>query len=184
LKNVDEQTVGHTASNSGYGQWVKGLLANIITPERRTHMATGLTSPVSARNQISGKVTDIQSGTAMSVVTVAGDGQQLLSAITNQAIEELALKKNDSVVALIKSTETMLIKGEMPGTKISARNKIHGRVTGIQKGNAMASVTIDSGSFKLTSAVTRQAVDELQLANGDAVTAVFKATEVVLHKAA
>ena len=147
-------------------------------------MATGLTSPVSARNQISGKVTDIQSGTAMSVVTIAGDGQQLISAITNQAVQELGLKKNDSVVALIKSTETMLVKGEMAGMKISARNKISGRVTGIQKGNAMATVNIDGGSLKLTSAITRQAIDELQLSNGDAVTAVIKATEVVVQKAA
>lgn len=147
-------------------------------------MATGVTSPVSARNQISGKVIDIQSGTAMSVVTIAGDGQQLTSAITNQAVQELGLKNNDSVVALIKSTETMLVKGEMTGIKISARNKIHGRVTGIQRGSAMGSITIDSGAMKLTSAITRQAIDELQLSNGDAVTAVFKATEVVLQKAA
>jgi molybdopterin-binding protein len=40
------------------------------------------------------------------------------------------------------------------------------------------------GAMKLTSAITRQAIDELQLSNGDAVTAVFKATEVVLQKAA
>lgn len=142
------------------------------------------TSSTSARNQMSGKVTDIQSGTAMSVVTIAGDGQQLTSVITNQAVRELGLKKNDSVVALVKSTETMLVKGEMTGIKISARNKIHGRVTGIEKGNAMASITIDGGSLKLTSTITRQAIDELQLSNGDAVTAIFKATEVMLQKAA
>lgn len=147
-------------------------------------MTTGLTIPVSARNQLNGKVTDIQSGTAMSVVTIAGDGHQLTSAITNQAVQELGIKKNDSVVAVIKSTETMLLKGEVGGIKLSARNRISGRVTGIQKGNAMASVTIDGGSVKLTSAITRQAIDELELSNGDAVTAVFKATEVMLQKAA
>ena len=147
-------------------------------------MATGLASPVSARNQIAGKVTTIQSGTAMSVVTISSNEHQLVSAITNEAVKELGLKKDDSVVALIKSTETLLVKGELPRAKISARNKISGRVAEIQKGNAMASVTIDAGALRLTSVVTRQAIDDLQLADGDAVTALFKATEVVLQKAA
>jgi molybdate transport system regulatory protein len=65
---------------------------------------------------------------------------------------------------------------------MSARNKVTGRVINIQKGNAMASVSIESGSLKLTSAITRQAVDELQPSNGDAVTAIFKATAVMLQK--
>lgn len=147
-------------------------------------MATGLASPVSARNQIAGKVTNIQSGSAMSVITISGNEHQLVSAITNDAVKELGLKKDDSVVALIKSTETLLVKGDLGGAKISARNKISGRVAGIQKGNAMASVAIDAGALRLTSAVTRQAIDDLQLSNGDAVTALFKATEVVLQKAA
>jgi molybdate transport system regulatory protein len=147
-------------------------------------MTVGLTSPVSARNQIAGKVTNIESGTAMSVITISGNEQQLVSAITNEAVKELGLKKDDSVIALIKSTETMLVKGELAGGKISVRNKISGRVAGIQKGNAMASVTIDAGALRLTSAVTRQAIDDLQLANGDAVTALFKATEVLIQKAA
>jgi molybdopterin-binding protein len=45
-------------------------------------MGTGVMNPVSALNQIDGKITDIQSGTAMSVLTVAGDNQQIVSAIT------------------------------------------------------------------------------------------------------
>ena len=147
-------------------------------------MATGVASPISARNQIAGKVMNIQSGSAMSVITISGHEHQLVSAITNEAVKDLGLKKDDSVVALIKSTETLLLKGDLGGAKISARNKISGRVAGLQKGNAMASLAIDAGALRLTSAVTRQAIDDLQLSNGDAVTALFKATEVILQKAA
>jgi len=43
----------------------------------------------------------------MSVLTVAGDNQQVVSAITNQAVQELGLKKSDSMVALVNSTETL-----------------------------------------------------------------------------
>lgn len=63
-------------------------------------MATGIADKVSARNQISGTIANIQKGTAMSVVTVSANGHTIMSAITNGAVEDLGLKKNDSVVPL------------------------------------------------------------------------------------
>ena len=147
-------------------------------------MATSVMNSISARNQINGTVSDIQSGTAMTVVTVSANGHTLVSAITSQAAKELGLKKNDSVTALVKSTEAIIAKGDAGAMKISARNKVSGRVTDIQKGSAMASITLDAGQLKITSAVTRQAVDDLQLTQGDQVTAFFKSTEVILQKAA
>jgi hypothetical protein len=45
---------------------------------------------------------------------------------------DLGLKGNDSVVALVK----LLVKGDAAGVKLSARNKITGRVTDIQKNGA------------------------------------------------
>jgi molybdate transport system regulatory protein len=147
-------------------------------------MATAVMNSVSARNQISGTIADIQAGTAMTIVTVSANGQTIVSAITNQAVQELGLKKNDSVVALVKSTEAIIAKGDAGAMKVSARNKVAGRITDIQKGSAMGSVMIDAGQLKITSAITRQAIDELQLTQGDQVTAFFKATEVILQKAA
>jgi molybdopterin-binding protein len=44
-------------------------------------------------------------------------------------------------------------------------------------------MTVDAGSWKLTTTITRQAVDDLQLEQGDQVTTLFKATEVFLQKA-
>ena len=43
----------------------------------------------------------------------------------------------------------------------------------------MAGVTLDAQNWKLTTAITRQAAEDLQLAQGDQVTALFKATEVL-----
>ena len=74
-------------------------------------------------------------------------------------------------------------KGDAGAMKISARNKISGRITDIEKGSAMATVMIDARDCKLTTAITRQAADDLQLAPGDQVTALFKSTEVLLQKA-
>ncbi|TLY21216.1 MAG: molybdenum-pterin-binding protein [Nitrospirae bacterium] len=65
---------------------------------------------------------------------------------------------------------------------ISARNKIQGQISGIQAGEVMSLVTVQAGENRLVAAITRQAIDELGLAQGDAVTVVIKATEVMLLK--
>jgi molybdate transport system regulatory protein len=98
-------------------------------------------------------------------------------------VQELGLRQHDAVIALVKATEGILAKGDAGAMKISARNKVSGRVTHVEKGPAMAAVTVDARNWKLTTAITRQAADDLQLAPGDQVTALFKSTEVLLQKA-
>jgi molybdate transport system regulatory protein len=146
-------------------------------------MTTGTANQLSARNQISGTIADIQKGTAMRVVTVSAQGHTIMSAITNQAVQELGLRQHDAVIAVVKATEGIITKGDAGAMKVSARNKVSGRITHIDKGPAMAAVTLDAQNWKLTAAITRQAADDLQLTQGDQVTALFKATDVLLQKA-
>jgi molybdate transport system regulatory protein len=146
-------------------------------------MTTAVSDRISARNQLKGTVTGITSGEAMSLVTIQCGTARFVSAITNEAAQELGLRPNDSVIALIKSTEAMIMKGAVEHVKLSARNKISGQVVEVRRGAAMASVTIDAGGFTVGAAITREAAEDLQIAKGDRVTAVFKATEVILQKA-
>ena len=137
---------------------------------------------ISARNKIQGRVSGIQSGEVMSLVTIQAGEQRLVSAVTNEGVKELQLKQNDSVTAVVKSTEVMLIKGDVGAIKISARNRLKGQVASVQKGEAMGLVAVTVGALHLGAAITRQAIDELGLVQGDAVTVVIKATEVMLLK--
>jgi molybdopterin-binding protein len=67
--------------------------------------------------------------------------------------------------------------------KLSARNQLKGKVVEVVKGQTTAHVRIEiaSGSF-LTASITNEAVDELKLRAGDDVTAVIKATDVMVGK--
>ena len=65
---------------------------------------------LSARNQLSGKVVGIQTGDIMAHVTVKVGKNLIESIITRHSVEELKLKKGDSVRAVIKSTEVMIQK--------------------------------------------------------------------------
>jgi molybdate transport system regulatory protein len=132
---------------------------------------------ISARNKIQGQILAIHAGEVMSLVTVQAGENRLVAAITNEGVKELQLKQKDQVTAVVKST-----KGDTGGIKISARNRLKGQVASVQKGEAMGLVTVTVGPLHLGAAITRQAIDELGLTQGDAVTVVIKATEVMLLK--
>jgi molybdopterin-binding protein len=67
--------------------------------------------------------------------------------------------------------------------KLSARNQIKGRVVDVQKGQTTAHVHIDIGNdIIITSSITNEAVDDLRLKAGDKVTAIIKASDVMVGK--
>lgn len=71
------------------------------------------------------------------------------SLLSQHGVNELQLKPKDSVTAVIKSTEVMLIKGESGALKISARNKLKGLVTSVQKGEAMGLIAVTAAAYNL-----------------------------------
>lgn len=64
--------------------------------------------------------------------------------------------------------------------RLSARNQINARVTAITRGEATANVTLDAGGQRLVASITAEAASELGLAEGSEVTAVIKASDVIL----
>jgi molybdopterin-binding protein len=64
--------------------------------------------------------------------------------------------------------------------KLSARNQLPARVTGITRGEATANVSLDVNGQRLVASITAEAVDELGLDEGSQVTAVIKASDLVL----
>jgi molybdopterin-binding protein len=65
--------------------------------------------------------------------------------------------------------------------ELSARNQFKGRVTSITRGGVVAEVTVDIGNGQqIVSVVTNGSVDRLNLREGSEVTAIIKATEVLL----
>lgn len=64
--------------------------------------------------------------------------------------------------------------------KLSARNQVQARVTAIKTGEAIANVELDAGGVRLVASITVEAVRELGLAEGSQVTAVIKASDVMV----
>ncbi len=66
--------------------------------------------------------------------------------------------------------------------KLSTRNQLTGTVASITRGEAMAvvKVTLDGGGQTITASITKEAVQDLALADGKPVTVLVKSTEVML----
>jgi molybdopterin-binding protein len=88
----------------------------------------------------------------------------------------------------VPSAEVERLRGAPPrhetGHTLSARNRFPGVVRSVEVDGVMALVEIEAGPFRLTAAVTRDAVDELQLTVGSPATAAVKATSVMIERGA
>jgi molybdate transport system regulatory protein len=65
---------------------------------------------------------------------------------------------------------------------ISARNRIKGVVKKVEKGTVAAVVKVEIEPAVVTAMITKEAVDELDIEEGDEVQVVIKATEVMVLK--
>ncbi len=67
---------------------------------------------LSARNKLRAKVVEVKAGAVTSQVKMRlVSSNTLTSVITNEAVEDLALKEGDEVEAIVKSTDVLVAKG-------------------------------------------------------------------------
>ncbi len=64
---------------------------------------------LSARNQLAGIVKEVQLGVITARVVLDVNGQRLTAVVTKEAVEDLGLKEGDRAIAVIKSTEVILM---------------------------------------------------------------------------
>jgi molybdopterin-binding protein len=67
--------------------------------------------------------------------------------------------------------------------RLSARNRIIGKIEELHVGDIMAHVVVRSGEIIIESVITRRSAEEMKLKVGDTVGAIIKSTEVILEKA-
>ncbi|WP_435154617.1 TOBE domain-containing protein [Haladaptatus sp. DFWS20] len=64
---------------------------------------------------------------------------------------------------------------------LSARNRLTGEVVEVETGDVTAEVTLDVNDETITAVITRESVENLEIEEGMELTAVIKATDVMVR---
>ncbi|MBN9696470.1 MAG: TOBE domain-containing protein [Zoogloea sp.] len=134
----------------------------------------------SARNQFVGTVSGLREGEVSFEVRIrVDDANEVVAVITRASAENLELGIGSEVHAFVKAPSVLIITD--PQARTTARNHLWGQVTAIHEGPVSSEVTITLPSGRnITSVVTHDSIDNLELSVGSPACAVFQATSVIL----
>ncbi|QNI35206.1 TOBE domain-containing protein [Alloacidobacterium dinghuense] len=136
---------------------------------------------ISARNVLGGTVKNVTKGAVNAEVTLAlQGGETVVSIITNHSVDSLGLHEGSAAHAIIKASEVMVGKN-VENAKLSARNVLSGEVARLEPGAVNSEVEIKlAGGTPIVASITKASVRALDLQLGNKVSAIIKASHVLL----
>lgn len=135
----------------------------------------------SSRNQLKGVVTSVKSGAVNDeiVIKLAG-GTELTAIITSASTKNLGLAPGKEAVALIKASWVILAT-DLSGIRLSARNQLKGTVSEVKSGAVNTEVIVKlADGDELTAIITCESAKKLELTPGKPVTALVKASHMLV----
>lgn len=150
-------------------------LSNDLMMLRRISMKT------SARNQLTGIVRSVHRGAINDEIELEiASGNRVIAVITHGSTEELGLQTGNEAFALIKSSSIIVMAGH-DDVPLSARNRLRGTVARLQEGAVNTEVVIAfPGGGTLAAVITNESCRDMALQADMPVTALFKASSVIL----
>ena len=134
---------------------------------------------ISARNQLNVEITEVRTGAVNSLISAKLAGGEVLKAtVTVDSEKGLDLKVGKKAIFLFKASSIIFSKDD--SIKLSATNQIKGTISEIKDGAVNAEVIIDLNGSKISAIITRESVSSLALKAGDKVTAIIKATQIIV----
>ena len=133
---------------------------------------------LSARNCIETTIKAVKEGLVNAEIHMEMKGGcKLTSIVTVSSAHRLGLQEGKTVYAVIKASNVMV--GDFTG-QLSARNIIPCKVSAIKKGKVSAEVSLDAGGQTLVSIITLDSCENLELTKGSKISAIVKATDVII----
>jgi molybdate transport system regulatory protein len=114
------------------------------------------------------------------ITLVLVGGEQFVAIITNASVDSLGLEEGMTAFAIVKASEVIIGKG-VDGSKLSARNVLDGEVSNALDGAVNSEVEIKlPGGTAIIASITKESVHALDLKQGDKVSAIVKAFNVLI----
>ena len=131
-------------------------------------------------SKVCGTITRVVKGHIHANVQILWKSIPLSVVITKASCEDMQLSEDDSITVLIKGTDVMLAKSF--SGMISARNRVSGIVKRIIRGDVVSKVFVESQEEMLHAIITNTSLEEMDISEGNEITAIVKSTELILYK--
>ena len=131
-------------------------------------------------NRLCGTIVSITQGQIHAHVQILWKDIPLSVIITKASCDDMHLSVGDTIYVLIKGTDIMLAKS-LSGM-LSARNRAKGVVRQIIQGDVLSKIFVESQGDMLHAIITNTSLKDMDIRNGDEVTAIVKSTELILSK--
>jgi molybdate transport system regulatory protein len=140
-----------------------------------------LNMKTSARNQFFGTVSRVQPGAVNDEIEIdIAGGHTIVAIVTHESTEGLGLATGTQAFVLVQASSIILVT-EGDGARFSARNRLAGTVARLTPGAVNTEVVLDlTGGGSIAAIVTNESARVLELAEGTAATAMFKASSVIV----
>jgi len=136
---------------------------------------------ISARNVLPGSVAAVTKGAVNAEIALTLRGREtIVAVITNASADRLGLKPGTDAFAIIKASDVMVGKG-LENARLSARNILAGKIAELNEGavNSEIGIRLPGGTI-LVASITKESVQSLDLKREDQVSAVVKASHVMV----
>jgi molybdate transport system regulatory protein len=140
-----------------------------------------LAMQISARNQIQAEVISIESDTVNAKVYLRlKGGQELLSIITKEAVENLHIEKDQTVTAIFKANSVFVYNDKDEESNV---NRLKGVVVKIDQDTENVKLVVDIGNHDTVVSVQhKNIIEKLGLELGSSVVVTIKSSDVILGR--
>jgi molybdate transport system regulatory protein len=136
---------------------------------------------LSARNMFKGTISKVKPGAVNTEIVLQLKGKDsIVAIITNESVENLNIKMGKSAYAIVKASSVIIGK-DLDVSKLSARNKLIGKIIKIVKGAVNTEMTLQlPGDNTISAIMTNESVLDMDFIEGEQVYAIFKASSVII----
>jgi molybdate transport system regulatory protein len=162
-------------------RFLGNVAARIDDGEKFIKFVNRIAMKLSARNLFKGTVSRVKIGAVNAEVELQLKGKDsIIAVITNESVQNLGIKKGRGAYAIIKASSVIIGK-DFQDAKVSARNKLCGKIIKIIEGAVNTEVTLEMpGENTISAIVTNESAKNMNLIEGEESYAIFKASSVIL----
>lgn len=129
-------------------------------------------------NKLQGYIKNIVTSESLSLVYVDINNVKITAIVIDTPTTNSLLQNGNCVHVIFKETEVII--GTGTGHRISMQNKFVGNILSIESKDLLSKLTIETLAGKITSIITTNAVNQLNLTVGLEVTAMVKTNEIIV----